>query len=570
MFKNWLKNNGLDIIVGSTIGILATTWVILTANDIGVGYDEPIYAGYALKYLGWFHYLWQSWSSGDFFSPFRFDIIERYWSARDMHPPFPKVLSAFGYAVSRHFFGEVLASMRIGTAILFGFLVFCGYWFGRSAMDRPTGLFVALALASTPRLVGDAHFLTMDLPVAATTFMATFMLPNALFSASKSSLAVASLFVGLAFSSKANGFLILPSVLIFLITEWFLNRSSIEKTVVIKQISKVFLIGTFALLFLLVTWLWLWPDPFRRFFQYFLFHFKHFGVHTFYFGRLWDFAPWHYPIVMTIVTTPIVIALMAMVGFIFVIGKWSATPVLVRLSLISFCIHIAPFLLPTTPKYNGVRLFEPAIPFFVFLSGYGFYQILQLIQMIFIRLQDVAVSTKRMFVYLLAILFVGPGLRDTIESHPFELSYYSSLIGGIKGAVNRWGFEATYWGINLINAVPFLNQQRDEKGLFLLPHSLCAYMEFYQNGGYLGKHIRIMGDPRDIPEADFLLIQASQTEWELLPNYLRRLAWTLWKEEKPVFAATYEGVVVVGIYDRETVLRVLKKTGYPYWDTGGG
>ncbi len=565
-----VKRYWTDALVGLTIGTIAVIWVVLTANDIGVGYDEPIYAGYSLKYLAWFQYLWRAWLSGDFFSPFSFEVIEKFWRARDMHPSFPKVLAAFGHLIGRSIFGDDLASMRLGTALLFGLLVSSSYWFAKSAMNRPAALFVSLGIASTPRLIGDAHFLTMDSPVAATSFIATLLLPRLLRLRFPWWLIWGSITFGLAFSSKANGFLIVPAASLWIAAEAVIARSQAQEIHVAKRLVKVVLIGVGGLAFVFLTWLWLWSDPIGRFRQYFVFHFRHFGVHTFYLGKLWDFAPWHYPFVMIMVTTPIIYVFMFIASSLLFIRHWKLVPPSVRLSLISFLVHIFPFTLLSTPKYNGVRLFEASLPFMLFVSGYGVFLITRWLESAEKLKQSLSPVSRFLLIHLVPLILVSPAVKDTVACHPFEISYYNSLVGGIRGAVYKWGFEGTYWGVNLINAVPFLNRLEGEKSLLLIPHSLCSYMEFYKNGGLLRPNIKIMGDPNDIFRADYVLIQASQTEWELLPAHLRRLVWRLWRSERPDFAAQYNGVPMVALYGAATVIRVVKETGWNEWDAKGG
>jgi hypothetical protein len=49
-----------------------------------------------------------------------------------------------------------------------------------------------------------------------------------------------------------------------------------------------------------------------------------------------------------------------------------------------------------------------------------------------------------------------PGLRGIAAMHPHELSYFSGIVGGVKGA-ERLGLELTYWCETYRAALPFLN-----------------------------------------------------------------------------------------------------------------
>ncbi|MDT7898804.1 MAG: glycosyltransferase family 39 protein, partial [Armatimonadota bacterium] len=165
-----------DVAIAVAIGMVAFLWLVLTAGDIGVGYDEPIYGGYALKYLAWLQLWWQSWARGDFLNPFRPEVIDLYWHAKDMHPPIPKLVAALGYALMRPVVGDDFAAMRSGTAFLFAAMLAALYWFGREPLTKAGALFAVGAVAFMPRLFADAHFLTMDSPVTATTLIATLAL----------------------------------------------------------------------------------------------------------------------------------------------------------------------------------------------------------------------------------------------------------------------------------------------------------------------------------------------------------------------------------------------------------
>ncbi|MFA0731383.1 MAG: hypothetical protein LKKZDAJK_002511 [Candidatus Fervidibacter sp.] len=566
-----------DVAIAVAIGIVAFLWLVLTAGDIGVGYDEPIYGGYALKYLAWLQLWWQSWARGDFFNPFRPEVIDLYWHAKDMHPPIPKLVAALGYALMRPLVGDDFAAMRSGTAFLFAAMLAALYWFGRKPLTKAGALFAVGAVAFMPRLFADAHFLTMDSPVTATTLLATLALVRLLEQPSPWRLPGACLATGMAFASKANGFLTIPAA--FLLA-FFGTRDEGQGRWhghgALLRVLLVALTTVGGMAFLFATWLWLWVDPFHRFREYFTFHAKHFFVHTFYLGRLWELAPWHYPLVMTAVTVPTITLLMALIGTVLTLWRWRVTPMLVKMALLSYFVQIAPFLLPTTPKYNGIRLFEPAFPFLGILAGYAFGTMAQGL-MAWLRAKAAQwVSSPHLCVAALGLALLAPAAHGTLTSHPFGLSYYNALVGGVRGA--RANFEVTYWGVNLLSVLPFLNRQPNgTKVLFLPGWALYPTVEFYCHAQALrcaevsGKHLQPeglipLGNPKDLPFADFLVFQASQTELKLLERenrQLGKLLWTLWEQAKPAFAAVYDGTVIVGVYDRATVQRFATQSDAP-------
>jgi len=572
-----LSSLGLaDALIALLLWFGMSALVLWRAEEIGVGYDEPIYAGYALKYLAWLQHLVESWLSGRFLDPFRPEVIDLYWHAKDMHPPIPKLLAALGYWFLTPLLGSDFAGMRSGTAVLFGAMLAAVYWFGREQLTRAGALFAAFSVAFMPRLFTDAHFLTMDMPVTATTAIGTLLLLRAIEQPSWKRVVTATIGVGMAFASKANGFLIVPAAAVYiLVQECFQLKSGgfkLRLKSLLQRAGIVAVVGAGAMVFLFATWLWLWVDPVNRFREYFTFHAKHFVVHTFYFGQLYPVTdekgnilvptPWHYPLVMTLATVPTVTLLMALGGMGLTVLRWRGSPPIAKVSVISYFAQITPFLLASTPKYNGIRLFEPAFPFLGILAGYVFgLSASWLLRVLRERARDL-VSEPRLVAGALGICLLAPAAHSTLTIHPFGLSYYNALVGGTKGAADRWGFEVTYWGVNLLSVIPFLNKLPEGTKVLVYPGAWCAYTDFYKNAGILRKDIEVMGNPRDLPKADYVVFQGSQTELalaELADPLFGKLLWALWREAKPAHAAVHDGVVIVGVYDKETVNGVLER-----------
>ncbi|MFN4179573.1 MAG: glycerol-3-phosphate acyltransferase [Armatimonadota bacterium] len=565
-----------DALIALSLWFAFSALVLWRAEEIGVGYDEPIYGGYAIKYLAWLNYLVESWSLGRFFDPFRPEIIDLYWHARDMHPPIPKLMAAIGYWLLTPILGSDFAGMRSGTAILFGAMLAAIYWFGREQLTRPGALFAAFAVAFMPRLFTDAHFLTMDMPVTATVTIGTLLLLRAVEQPNWKRIAAAVIGVGMAFSSKANGFLIIPAAAVYILVrngfQFGGNYLKSQMKPLLKQVCVVALVAFGAMAFLFATWLWLWVDPINRFREYFTFHAKHFVVHTYYLGRLYPVmdeneniiipTPWHYPFVMTLVTVPTMTLLLALVGMGLTVFRWRQSPPLTKMSLVSYFVQIAPFLLASTPKYNGIRLFEPAFPFLGILAGYVFGLSAKWLLEVLKERAKQLISEPRLVVGAIGLILLAPAAYETLTIHPFGLSYYNALVGGTKGAANRWGFEVTYWGVNLLSVIPFLNKLPEGTKVLVYPGAWCAYTDFYKNAGILRRDIEIMGNPKDLPKADYVVFQGSQTELaiaKLADPLFGELLWKLWKEAKPAYAAIHDGVVIVGVYDRETVKGIIEE-----------
>jgi 4-amino-4-deoxy-L-arabinose transferase-like glycosyltransferase len=156
-----------------------------------------------------------------------------------------------------------------------------------------------------------------------------------------------------------------------------------------------------------------------------------YGIQIFYLGQTYAYSlPWHNAWVLMAVTVPVGIFGASIVGLVYAIRVARKD----RLPLY-FVVHMLtlPVLRMTdTPAHDGVRLFLPTFFFLAGLAGWGT-----------IWLADaLARLTGRRGLWVGLIL--GSGFWSLVTIHPYELSYYNSLIGEPKGA-RRAGFELTYW-----------------------------------------------------------------------------------------------------------------------------
>ncbi|MFA4028423.1 MAG: hypothetical protein GDYSWBUE_000303 [Candidatus Fervidibacterota bacterium] len=548
-----------DIVLAGFLFASSFTAVVCTSDDMGVTYDEAIYSGCALRFLKWLDMTLKSIKHGDVLTPFRYETIQTYWHAKDMHPPFPKMLTAATYLMFGDIMPTGLASLRSSTALMFASLVVAIYAWLLRHFGRIAAIYGALALLTMPRVFAHAHFVTLDVPVASATFIATMLMVTAIEHSSTKLAIIGALALGIAFSCKMNALLSPFGVLAFFLIDWLtkVNHEDERKEASAKLKRAITVTATstaFAFAFLLITWPWLWYETPRRLASYILFHGKHFPVHTFYLGRLHAYAPWHYTLVMTAVTTPTLTLLMALIGAALTISHWRSAPLLARVALINYLIHIAPFCLPHTPKYNGVRLFMPAIPFVVVLSSFAFHRLEALANSALAMLRtrfNVRATTVALF---LVTALIAPSVNSLLRIHPFELSYYNALVGGTNGAVYRWGFECTYWGVNIVQLLPFLNEQPDGSLIFIIPVGLHAYMDLYKRFGWLKPTLRFTSNPNDLPKVSFAMLQGSQTE-----IYANPITWFLWLKCKPAYAATYDGVPIAAVYDANAIRIALSK-----------
>ncbi|NUQ62817.1 MAG: hypothetical protein HUU20_10030 [Pirellulales bacterium] len=195
-----------------------------------------------------------------------------------------------------------------------------------------------------------------------------------------------------------------------------------------------------------VGWPWLWAAPWTR-----LHHFLASGtqrqtIHVFYWGQVWADrdVPWHYPVVMFLVTIPLGLLLLGCLGI------WSKRRSLRCDSLCAgsagtLVFVLVTFMLPGAPVYDGVRLFLMTFPLWAVFVGIGAKWLVGASVPVWQRRH----LGLRMAVVALLVAAQGFGL---LAYHPCYLSYYNLLVGGLPGA-ERLGFEMCYWGDALVEPI---------------------------------------------------------------------------------------------------------------------
>jgi hypothetical protein len=140
-------------------------------------------------------------------------------------------------------------------------------------------------------------------------------------------------------------------------------------------------------------------------------------------------VPWHYPWLYFAATVP---AGLHALGAIGVIQGWKNRradqfPLLLLATIVAFLVLFS----TRVPIYDGERLFLHVFPAWSLLIGLGFGWLWN-------HLRAGPASRVALTVFLVA---QGYGV---VALHPFGLSYYSGLVGGLPGA-KRLGLELTYW-----------------------------------------------------------------------------------------------------------------------------
>lgn len=156
--------------------------------------------------------------------------------------------------------------------------------------------------------------------------------------------------------------------------------------------------------------------------------------------------------------------------------------------LINAFIPIAIIALPSTPIFGGTKHWMPAWPFLALLAGVGFERVC-----VAMFSHDTPPQTslrQHIWVGALGVLFLAPALIGTIRSHPHQLAYYNTLVGGPRGSAN-WKMQRTFWAPHTRQVLPWINQTWGKSGQPQQRvdfHDSNAYWT-YRNEGFLSPNI---------------------------------------------------------------------------------
>jgi hypothetical protein len=117
-----------------------------------------------------------------------------------------------------------------------------------------------------------------------------------------------------------------------------------------------------------------------------------------------------------------------------------------------FLIPFSYVILSTPPQYDGFRHFTFLLPPVFIIGGFSFYLLFE----------------KNKIKWLnpvLIFLIVLPGILGIITLHPYQYTYYNSIVGGTKGAFRR--YETDYWLTCYKEVFDQLNKRGEKQKLFV-------------------------------------------------------------------------------------------------------
>lgn len=527
-----------DHLVGALLCVTYVVFLASTASDLAMSRDESFYVHSAKQIATWLTEL--STSHGDAMER---ESIDRAWRYNWEHPPLMKLGFAWSWLIHSRLdlFSTDSLAFRFPGMLTAGLLLWLVYAWGASVMDRRAAVFASFAFASMPRVFYHSHLDCFDVPIAFFMTLTAYAYWRAL--ADRRWLPILGVVFGLALATKHNSWM-LPGI--FLVHFLWL-RADQSRAGAPSRTSWAWL-GSMALLGPIVffaCWPWVWHDTWARIGAYASFHLRHVHYTYQYLGTSY-FAPplpISVPFVMTLFTVSLPVLLLAALG-IYACRRelrppWRTElgdPTTRRTAVLWLGALLAPLLaiaLPTSPIFGGTKHWLPAYPFLALFAASGLSATVEHAELGPWR-------GKKAPAWMFAALCLLPGVVQTAHSHPFGLSHYMPIAGGVPGAADL-GMNRQFWGFTTGSVVSWLRERLPDGGAVWLCDTTWGAWAMLQADGRVPKNLRAA---RSMADADFVLVHHERHFAEV--DYQ---AWAAFGTVRPAHVLTYDGVPIISIYE---------------------
>lgn len=527
----FLSLGRLAVAVAAAAGLA----VLLTLGGPGITVDEPLDVRPGRTYVATLQQ--QGWR---FFTP---TVVERVFRDNAEHPPLGRwllgVASTLGAPLEIALMGGpdpvglYLHAGRAAPALAFAVLVGVVALAAGRRQGRLAGLAAGWALMVMPRVFAHAHLGALDTFISLFWTLALLSADRALESSRPIRATLgAGLAFGLALLTKIHAWFLPPVVLVW---AWFRLGPT-------RALGRVAIWGVCGFSLFVLGWPWLWYDSVARLRGYLGTGVVRTPIRVLYFGQVYldREVPWHYPWFYFAVTVPIGLHVLGGLGL---IHGWRQRRVDPSPLLLAGAIALFLTLFSTTVAvYDGERLFLLVFPLWAILIGRGTA----------VAWRSLARPVWLRGLLVLVLLGQGWGVAAT---HPFGLSYYNGLVGGLAGA-ERLGLELTYWNdaVDRVLLDHLATVVQPGESAALAP-TLYPRQGVVSTTRAMGRRDLILGDEEAAATADWLVVSRRTAYWR--PELPARLA-----QGRRVFSRTREGVWLGAIWRVAAPAASLPQAGF--------
>lgn len=454
-------------------------------------------------------------------------------------PPLSDILPAISYLLFFEKFKLLawdtaynLYSIFIGSAgigILFLFITKLINW--------QTGFVASITLAFLPRYFGHLHNNMKDIPQAVFFMLSLLLFWLLMQKPGLKYLFLSSFIFAVSFNSKVNAIFILVIALIYLISDIVIYK----KSKISKYLWLYFIIAPSTALLL---WLPFWANPIGRLLE---------AQHTYsssttnmpvlYFGTLFYSGvniPWHYPFGVLATTTPLIMILFLVLGFVFLLTEAVKKKKYALFILLWFIIPLTRYLKPHMVVIDDLRHFMEVVFPLATIVAVGICQFLLAAKKLLIKINMASLAVPvTAVIFFLYVFYISLQIKNY---HPYQTSYFNEATGGIKGAQGK--FDIEFWASSYKPALAFLNQNapKDAKIIVAMAPDIARLYLRPDLQTNLNQYNLAATDPSVYKKSDYTVILNRQSffNWFNIPAYTNN--------NKPLYVLTLQSVPLVSIY----------------------
>lgn len=334
----------------------------------------------------------------------------------------------------------------------------------------------ALFLALFPVHVAYLHTDMKDVPNAFAFALSLYLFWRLVHRGGWGRLAAAVVSFAIAFNIKINSILIPVVCTGYCLWYLMLHR--------LKRLKWMILYAFCAPLAAGALWWPFWEEPWDKLMELPVFYSQNtLNMPVLFFGTIYRSGvniPWYYPFGYIAVTTPLPILVGFLIGFIVLVRKLFQRDDRSALLLLWFFVPIARYMTPHTGAIDGVRHFLEIVYPLCAIAAVGWATIIlyvtgpafsvgwrirraSLPDVLFRAVPLAARRAKwghplsliRYTVAFLGIIMLSSLIWNNIKFHPYQASFFNSLIGGIRGA--QGNLDIDFWGTPQKEAVAWIN-----------------------------------------------------------------------------------------------------------------
>jgi 4-amino-4-deoxy-L-arabinose transferase-like glycosyltransferase len=477
------------------MGLAAGLAVVLTLDGPGLTIDEPLDVRPGRTYITAIR--------DDGFRFFGAKVVYRVFRDNAEHPPLGRWLLGIASTLGEPFeviwkgpdpTGQYVLAGRLAPAAAFAVLVSVITGVAARRWGSPAGVAAGFALVAMPRVFAHAHLAALD------TFLSLFW-TIALLAGERAissprpcrNMAIAGALWSLALLIKIQAWFLLP-----ILSIWAFLRLPTRHALAAVAIWAFIGITLFWL-----GWPWIWYDPIPRLSAYFGTGVARPTLFVQYFGAVFADrdVPWHYPWFYFAATVPLGLQLLGCLGLVQAVKnrRDDALPLLLAGTIAAFLVLFS----TNVPVYDGERLFLHVFPAWSLLIGLGFGTLWN-------RFRSTAVWSKLRIVLTGFLLAQAYG---TVLMHPFGLSFYNGLVGGVSGA-ERLGLEVTYWNdaVDHVLLDRLAREAQPGASAALVP-TLYANQGLLTTNRALARAGIVLQDEQEVARAEWLVLSRRTAYW---------------------------------------------------------